>query len=133
MISFSLAVHFFVGGQQPQLFGAAHQDFVVDQLFEDAQAQAGGLLADRHLVGAGGLVLVVLLHVGAVDFPAIDGGGNVGTGLLGSTARGNHQEADGNECNRTATQEIVFQIRPSTLATGLYFDGAGTLFAGRKL
>ena len=92
----------------PELFGAAHQNFVVDQLFENAEAQAGGLLADRHLVGAGGLVLVVLLHVGAVDFAAIHGGGNVVAGLLGSAARGKNQEADGKECNRTATQEIVF-------------------------
>ena len=87
MISFSLAVHFFVGGQQSELLRAAHEDFVVDQLFQNAEAQAGGLLADRHLIGAGSLVLVVLFHVGAVDLAAIDGGGNVVAGAAWKCSR----------------------------------------------
>ena len=111
-----LAVHFFVGGQQSELLRPAHEDFVVDQLLQNAEAQAGGLLADRHLVGAGSLVLVVLFHVGPVDLAAIDSGGHIVAGAFGGAAGGKNQEANGEQCNQAVTQEIVyFQIRSSAL------------------
>ena len=74
---------------------------------QNAEAQAGGLFADRHLVGAGSLVLVVLFHVGPVDLAAVHGGGHVVAGALGSAAGGKNQEGDGKKCNQLVTQEIV--------------------------
>ena len=66
-----LAVHFLVGRQQAQLFRALHQDFVVDELAQNAQPQTVGLLRAGLLRGLGSLVVEVLLHFGAGDLVAI--------------------------------------------------------------
>ncbi len=48
-----LAVHFLFCGQQTQLLGPAHHNFVVDQLAQNVQAENRGLFTDGRLLGAG--------------------------------------------------------------------------------
>ena len=67
-----LGVDLVVGGEQPQLLGALHQDLVIDQLFQDVQAQRVSLLLGRFLRSLRRLVVVVLVHLGALDLAAID-------------------------------------------------------------
>jgi len=47
-----------IGRQEAQLLSSLHQYFVVDQLFQDAQAQAVALLLARFLRGVGSLIFV---------------------------------------------------------------------------
>ncbi len=50
------AVDFFVGGQQAQLLGPVHQNLVVNQFAQNAEAKTGGLFSDRLLFGARSIV-----------------------------------------------------------------------------
>ncbi len=84
------AIDFLVGGEKAEFLGASHEDFVVDEFAEDAEAKAGGLLADRNgllLIGSGSLVEVILFDVVAEDFAAVDAGDHVSASLLGLTGR----------------------------------------------
>ena len=93
-----LLVDFFVGGQQAELFGALHQDFVVDQLLQDTELEAGGLLVAGLLRRRGGLIGVVLLHFRAQDFAAVDFGHDVGSGLAAvAGGKGNQQRKENDE------------------------------------
>ena len=82
-----LGVDFLVRGQQAKLLGALHQDFVVDQIAQDLQAQRIGLLRARLLRRAGHLRVIELLHFGARDLAAIDHGHHVVADLFVGAAK----------------------------------------------
>src|SRR5580704_604916 len=67
-----LTVYFFFRGQQAELFGAAHDHFIVDHLAQNVEAENRGLLAGWLLLSAGYRIFVILVDVRAEDFAAID-------------------------------------------------------------
>ena len=75
LVEFS--VYFLLGGEQAELFGSAHYHFVVDQLAKNVQAENGSLFPGGGLLGAGHLIVVVLVDVGTEDLAAIDCGHHV--------------------------------------------------------
>src|SRR5579864_2171035 len=92
------AIDLLVGGEEAEFLGAMHEDFVVDELAEDAEAKAGGLLAHGNgllLIGSGRLVEVILFDVVAEDFAAVDAGNHISAPLLGLAGREEHQGGSG--------------------------------------
>src|SRR4029077_6159437 len=84
-----------------------------------------------YLVGAGGLVLVVLFHVSPIDLAAVNSRGYIVTGAFGSAAGSKNQDPDHEQCDEiarhqaamknAATQESVCcQINSSAGAKGDY-------------
>ena len=138
-----LAVDFLVGGEEAEFLGTMHEDFVIDELAQNAEAKAGGLLAHGSLrlllLGAGGLVRIIFFHVGAKNFAAIDSRHHVGTALLGLAGGQEHQCGSGAACERAPEQHRVeFQakiplcgsaIRKTECHLTAEPDGAGAGFA----
>ena len=78
-----LGVDFIIGGQQSEFLGALHENFVIDQLLQNAQAQAVGLLIGRLLGSIGGLVVVILIDFRTGDGAAINAGHDAFPALVG--------------------------------------------------
>ena len=76
-----LAIHFFVGSDEAQFLRSLQHDLLLDQIFQNAETQAGGLLAQRRLRIARGLVAVILFQLGAHDLAAVDAGYHIRSGL----------------------------------------------------
>jgi hypothetical protein len=68
-----------------------HEDFVINQLAQNAQPQVGRLLSRGLLLRAGGLVLVVLLDVRIVDLASIDRGRDVAASRFRAAAGAGEQ------------------------------------------
>src|SRR6202044_3779562 len=66
-----LGVDFLVGSEQTQLLGALHQDFVVNQVADDFQAQSVRLFGAGLLRRTSDLNVVELLDLGAGDVAAV--------------------------------------------------------------
>ncbi len=109
-----LAVHFFVGRQQPELFRALHEDFRLDQLIQNAQPKAHRLLAGGLLIGARRLVGVILVDFAAINLPPIDRSHDVAAAAVAVTSREPHQEkrADHDQA-RSFKAVTIFQVLPS--------------------
>ena len=71
------AVNLFVSREQAELGGAMHQDFILNQLAQNAQAKTGRLLIAQGLARPGGLALKILLDIGGVNLLAVHGRGNI--------------------------------------------------------
>ena len=71
------AVNLFVSREQAELGGAMHQNFILNQLAQNAQAKTGRLLIAQGLARSGGLALKILLDIGGVNLLAVHGRGNI--------------------------------------------------------
>ncbi len=116
-----LAIHFFVGGQQTELFGALHQDFSFNQLVEDAEAKAHRLLAGRLLIGAGRLVGVILIDFRAIDLVSVDRSHHVAAGSWPGTCRQRKQQKGGDREQASVFQAItILQSFHSSASTAMH-------------
>ena len=86
-----LGVDFLVGSQQSQLFGALHQDLVIDEVADDFQLERVRLFGAGLLRRTGNLDIVELLHFGARDVAPIHGRHHVVADLLVVTAKGSQK------------------------------------------
>ncbi len=109
-----LLLHFLVGGEQTELFGALHEHLVVDELLEDVEAQAGCLFFGGLLRRAGGLVVEVLFDFRALDLLAVDLGHDVGRGLAGRAAEREQQAGSENESERARLQRLIIAVQFSS-------------------
>src|SRR5580692_3141803 len=108
-----LAFDLVISGQEPKFLGAAHQDFKIYQLMQDAEMQAGGLFSRRLLRGTRSLVFVVLLEIRAGNLAAVNRGCNIVTRHFGPTTQGHREKWNRKQyCKEETKSRISLQSGP---------------------